>query len=158
MLRSISETSSCFLGPRPWHIEIRHRAQKNIHNWFVQIWDSQVENSKIEIKETDRRSHRGQYAAFPDDLVIWIGAKHCTPEINTSEIIVDFQWHFPMDLSNLFSLVSGIFQTIVTSPVDLYWSFPTDFSGIFSDSHHGLFSGIFEFHLCDFWCICLPLW
>ena len=28
--------------------------QKNIHNWFVRIWDSQIENSKIEIMETDR--------------------------------------------------------------------------------------------------------
>ena len=27
-----------------------------------------------------------------------LGAKYCTPEIDTSEIIVDFQWHFPMDL------------------------------------------------------------
>ena len=26
-----------------------------------------------------------------------LGAKDCTPEINTSEIIVDFQWHVPMD-------------------------------------------------------------
>ena len=25
-----------------------------------------------------------------------LGAKYCTPEINTSEIIVEFQWHFPM--------------------------------------------------------------
>ena len=27
-LRSISEISSCFVGPRPWHIEIRHRVKK----------------------------------------------------------------------------------------------------------------------------------
>ena len=27
-VRSISEISSCFLGPRPWHIEIRHRVKK----------------------------------------------------------------------------------------------------------------------------------
>ena len=26
-----------------------------------------------------------------------IRGKDCTPEIDTSEIIVDFQWHFPMD-------------------------------------------------------------
>ena len=25
------------------------------------------------------------------------GTKYCTPEIDTSEIIVDFQWHFQMD-------------------------------------------------------------
>ena len=28
VLRSISEISSCFLGPRPWHIEIRHRVKQ----------------------------------------------------------------------------------------------------------------------------------
>ena len=27
----------------------------------------------------------------------WLGAKDYTPEINASEIILDFQWHFPMD-------------------------------------------------------------
>ena len=26
-----------------------------------------------------------------------IGATYSIPEINASEIIVDFQWHFPMD-------------------------------------------------------------
>ena len=31
-IRSISEISSCFFGPRPWHIEIRHCVKKNIHN------------------------------------------------------------------------------------------------------------------------------
>ena len=28
LLRSVSEISSCFFGPRPWHIEIRHRVKK----------------------------------------------------------------------------------------------------------------------------------
>ena len=40
-----------------------------------------------------------------------IGAKDCTPEIDTSEIIGDFQWRFPMDFQRHFpsgcSLVSG---------------------------------------------------
>ena len=27
-LRSISKISSCFFGPRPWHIEIRHRVKR----------------------------------------------------------------------------------------------------------------------------------
>ena len=31
--------------------------QKNIHNQFVRIWDSQIENSKIEIMETDRSNN-----------------------------------------------------------------------------------------------------
>ena len=31
-VRSISEISSCFFGPRPWHTEIRHRVNKNIHS------------------------------------------------------------------------------------------------------------------------------
>ena len=41
-----------------------------------------------------------------------IRAKYSTPEINTSEIIVDF---------------SGIFQRIVTCPVDVYGNCPMDF-------------------------------
>ena len=41
-IRSISEISSCFFGPRPWHIEI--------------------ENSKIEIMETDRTNIPGYSA------------------------------------------------------------------------------------------------
>ena len=28
-VRSISEISSCFFGPRPWHIEIRHRVKRS---------------------------------------------------------------------------------------------------------------------------------
>ena len=31
-LQSISEIWFCFFGPRPWHIEIRHRVNENIHN------------------------------------------------------------------------------------------------------------------------------
>ena len=27
-VRSVSEISSCFFGPRPWHVEIRHRVKK----------------------------------------------------------------------------------------------------------------------------------
>ena len=42
------------------------------------------------------------------------GAKDCTPEINTSEILVDFQWHFPMSCQwhspTFLSLVSCIIQ------------------------------------------------
>ena len=26
-----------------------------------------------------------------------LGAKDCTPEVDTSEVIADFQWHLPMD-------------------------------------------------------------
>ena len=28
IIRSISEMSQCLFGPRPWHIEIRHRVKK----------------------------------------------------------------------------------------------------------------------------------
>ena len=33
-IRSISEISSCFFGPRPWRIEIRHRVKKSTINLF----------------------------------------------------------------------------------------------------------------------------
>ena len=33
-------------------------------------------------------------------IITTLGAKYCTPEINTSEIIVDVQWHVPMEFRN----------------------------------------------------------
>ena len=33
-LRSISEISSCFFWPRPWHIEIRHCVNKKHPQWI----------------------------------------------------------------------------------------------------------------------------
>ena len=55
-IRSISETSSCF-----WAETLPHwnptSCQRDIHNEFVRIWDSQIEDSKIEIVETDRTIH-----------------------------------------------------------------------------------------------------
>ena len=60
--------------------------------------------------------------AHHDDLVVLSGAKHRTPEIDTSEIIVDFQWHFPdFRFSAVFS------QRIVTFPVDFYQKLPINF-------------------------------
>ena len=38
-------------------------------------------------------------------IILSLGAIYCTPEINTSEIIVDFQRHFPMDFRCHFSVV-----------------------------------------------------
>ena len=42
-----------------------------------------------------QRQHQGRAACPQRQPRLW--AKDCTPEINTSEIIVDFQLHFPMD-------------------------------------------------------------
>ena len=42
-----------------------------------------------------------------------LGAKDCTPEFDTLEIIMDFQWHFPMDVQWHF-------------PTDVQWHFPKD--------------------------------
>ena len=54
-----------------------------------------------------------------------------TPEIDTSEMIVDVQWHVPMDVQWHFPikcLLSAVcFQRIATFPVDLYWNCPMDF-------------------------------
>ena len=51
-----------------------------------------------------------------------LGAKYCTPEIDTSEIIVEFQWHIPMDVQWLFTMLlhslSDMFQRIITFAVD----------------------------------------
>ena len=50
--------------------------------------------------------------------------KYCAPEIDTSEVIVEFQWHFPMDVQRCFSKgisrVSSVVQRIVTCPVDFH--------------------------------------
>ena len=60
------------------------------------------------------------------------GAKYCTPEIDTSEIIVDFQWHFPtychssVVLSKGLSLVQWIFTGIVK------WTFSDILQGNFT--------------------------
>ena len=45
-----------------------------------------------------------------------LGAEDCTPQINTSEIIVDFQWHFPAEvhLPVVVSKGSSLVQWIVT--------------------------------------------
>ena len=43
------------------------------------------------------RAARGLAATVEVKADPSIGAKDCTPEINTSEIIVEFQRHFPMD-------------------------------------------------------------
>ena len=75
-----------------------------------------------------------------------LGATNSTPEINTSEIIVDFQWHFPMDcngISNIISLISGIFPRIVTCPVHYYLNCPMDFQWHFP----------IVFHFRDFRCV-----
>ena len=53
-LRSISETSSCFSGPRPWHIEIRHRVKKTSTINLSGFETLKLKSLKIEIMETDR--------------------------------------------------------------------------------------------------------
>ena len=76
-----------------------------------------------------------------------IGATYCTAEINTSEITVDFQWHFPMEFQWCFptemhysvicstkglSLVqwicTGNFQWMLSGIVQ--WSFPFAIHGV----------------------------
>ena len=80
-----------------------------------------------------------------------IGAKDCTPEIKTSEIIVDVQWHIPMDVQwhvpTDVNLSVVLFQRIVTCPVDVYLNCPMD-----CQWHVPM-----HVHVCDIWCvICCP--
>ena len=73
-------------------------------------------------------------------------AKYYTPEINTSEIIVDFQWDFPMDCQWHFPTEFRIpvvcskglsrFQWISTGIV------PWTFSGIFQHVIYFVISGV----------------
>ena len=83
--------------------------------------------------------HRSEMVQHVQRTAAWLGAQDCTPEIDTSEIIVDlrdmFLWIF-----------SDICQWIVTSqldfqrnyPVDCHWDFPMDV------------------RLCEFWCAISP--
>ena len=63
-------------------------------------------------------------------IIIIIGARDCTPEINTSDIIVDVHWHFQQMFRGLFQqnfIVQWYFQRIVSFPVDFHWKCPLDF-------------------------------
>ena len=69
----------------------------------------------------------------------FLGAKYCTPEINTPETIVDVQWHFPMDvqwhfptnchISAVCSKGLSLVQWIVTGIVQ--WIFSSIFQWMF---------------------------
>ena len=66
----------------------------------------------------------------------------------TSEVIVDFQWHFPMDFSGVFSS-NGIHLSVVCSKglSLVQW--------ILTGNVQWMFSGIFQwnFTFCEFWCV-----
>ena len=62
-----------------------------------------------------------------------VGAKDCTPEIDTSEIIVDCQWHFQME-----------FQSNFPTPVDLSVVFPKGLS-LFRWIFTGIVQWIFKY-------------
>ena len=61
VIRSISEISSCCLGPRPWHIEIRHRVKKTSTIDLFGFETLKIVNSKIEIMETDHAANPRTY-------------------------------------------------------------------------------------------------
>ena len=83
-----------------------------------------------------------------------------TRDVNTGNILHTRNQHirnhrrFPVTFSNGcsvafsngISLVSGMFQRIVTFPVDFHWNCPMD-----CQRHFPL-----TFHVCDFWCVMLP--
>ena len=75
-----------------------------------------------------------------------LGPKCCTP----SEIIVDCQWHFPMNFQVAFSdgisVFSGISQRIET--FDLSSGFTPELSNGFSNCQRHF---PMELHFCDFW-------
>ena len=77
-----------------------------------------------------------------------LGTNYCTPRIDTSDIIMDFQWHLPMDgcsviFSSIILFASGIFKRVVTFPVDFHWNCPMDFQWHFP----------MELHFSEFWCV-----
>ena len=75
-----------------------------------------------------------------------LGAKDCTPEIDTSEIIVDFQWHFPMDFEWHFQTEFHIPVVFSKGLSHVQWSFtgnvPWMFNGIFQRNFTSVISGV----------------
>ena len=81
------------------------------------------------------------------DASVLQGQRNCTPEIDTSEIIKDFEWHFPVDfqwhvpmelhLSVVFSEGLSLVQWIVTGIV------PWNFSGVFQWNFTFVISGVY---------------
>ena len=78
------------------------------------------------------------------------GAKDCTPEVDTSEIVVDFRWYFPTDLLVAFSDRISLslwhvpkFKGLVAFPVDFYWKCPMDIHWDFPTEFHScVISGV----------------
>ena len=82
-------------------------------------------------------------------IIICIGATYITPEIDTSEAIVEFQRHFPTDFHFSAVLIYiyiyiyvyiyiYIFKRVVIFPVDFYWNLRRTFSGILQWNPHVL--------------------
>ena len=80
------------------------------------------------------------------DGLVLRGRKVARPEIDTSEIIAEFQWHFPMDCQwhfpTAFHVFSGISRRIVTFPVDLTGNAQWIFSGMFQWKCTFVISGV----------------
>ena len=88
----------------------------------------------------NRRREIGDISDASKTKKMSLVAKDCTPEIDTSETIVDFQWHFPMDVQWYF-------------PVELHLSVVC-FKGlslaqwIFTGVVQRMFSGIIYIYIC----------
>ena len=68
-VRSISEISSCFLGPRPWHIEVRHRVNKTS---TINLFGFETLNLKI------RRLKLWKPTVYLTSIVITMRIYDCT--------------------------------------------------------------------------------
>ena len=66
-----------------------------------------------------------------------LGTDYCTPDIDTSEIIVDCQWHFPMDYQRCF-------------PTDLNLSVVCS-KGLSLSRWISAGNRLYTIYLCDFW-------
>ena len=85
---------------------------------------------------------------------LWLGSRYRTPEMNPSEIIVDFSgafqwmcsWHFQHHFT-----CRRYFPKGCHFPSGFYWKCPMDLSGIFQWT--------FPVTFCEFWCaIFCPDW
>ena len=77
------------------------------------------------------------------------GQKKCPPEIDTSEIVVDFQWHSPTDFQQHFPTTFHV-SAVCSKGLSLFQRVCT---GIVQWTFSGIFLWIY---FCDFWCNILP--
>ena len=123
-----------------------HTYTYNIYIYiYIYIYIEESGNLGVRPKSILVETHDDSVRGF--SLAFFLGAKYCTPEINTSELIVDFQGQVPMDLSVAFSKGISLFSCIVQRI-----HFPSGFVLEMSNACSVAFLVCKNCHFRDSWC------